>query len=403
MFSIFKKKENTATLEEMLTEEKQVEVMEAPTPEFKPENKPEGVKIKARSNSKYDDTDIGMLHNQFFGSSEDLLVDSQNFLKQREKELKGWEKKSIANKSKVNDLKTLGFGNTGQAKQFDDEIKEKAEEIVNARRDIEEKTEVANAVLHFANRYPAYKFITYNGIKEVCEKYNLVFGQNKLFTGFVPKTNLADIKKFWAWRDKTRVGVKLEDRAFVYNLNSYGSEQTFNSFEDVKKNILDKELKEAKDRYPKRYTEPDENGRAYGQSDYAHNWETEIRWHGGYTCEERKAHEDGTTLITHEDFFKRYMDENYSKENWVERHKDKLERAGMDERYIAAPSEDMDMDNHRIYDYEVVPEGKLEEMKLIEDPVVFYPVSFGNIIGGLIVTAWGDEASDPLVMNVKHN
>ncbi len=151
-----------------------VAVLEKPAPVKKVAKKKavkKSPKIKARSNEKYDDTDIGMLHNQFYGSSEALLVESQSFLKQRSKELKSWEKKEIANKKKVNDLKQYGFGNTQQARSFDDEVKEREEEIKCARRDIEEKTEVAEAVIHFSRKYPAYKFITYNGINMIFPKF----------------------------------------------------------------------------------------------------------------------------------------------------------------------------------------------------------------------------------------
>lgn len=41
----------------------------------------------------------------------------------------------------------------------------------------------------------------------------------------------------------------------------------------------------------------------------------------------------------------------------------------------------------------------LEQAKEIPDPVVLYPVREGY----LIVTAWGDEASDPDVVNEVNN
>ena len=396
MLRLFKR--NKKNVDVSIEEDVDVAVMEAPEPPEAPivEDEPETpLSIKARSNPKYDNTDIGMLHNQFYGSSEALMVESQNFLKQREKELKRWEKKEIANKKKVNDLKQLGFGNTGQAKDFDNQVKEKEEEIKCARRDIEDKTELANAVLHFSQKYPAYKFITYNGIKEVCEKYDLVFGQNKLFTGFVPKENLADIKRFWAWRDKTRVGVKMEDRAFIWNTKSYGSSKTFIPFKQVEKAIFEKEKKDAEERFPYYYNED-----KYG-SDWKSDWS--LKYDGGYTAEEIEDFKEGKLKINHSNFIDKYLENKKPKKEWMKRHKREIERACMDEIYIAAPIEDMDMDNHRTHDYEVIPKEKEEEMKQIEDPVVFYPVSFGNIVGGLIITAWGDEAHDPLVRNERLN
>lgn len=60
---------------------------------------------------------------------------------------------------------------------------------------------------------------------------------------------------------------------------------------------------------------------------------------------------------------------------------------------ICAPVKDMD-----IKGLELVEGYKLEK-KHIPDPVVLQPVKFGF----LILTAWGDEASDPLVMNETMN
>lgn len=44
-------------------------------------------------------------------------------------------------------------------------------------------------------------------------------------------------------------------------------------------------------------------------------------------------------------------------------------------------------------------EGYKLEKKFIPDPVVLQPVKGGY----LILTAWGDEASDPLVVNQNFN
>ncbi len=63
--------------------------------------------------------------------------------------------------------------------------------------------------------------------------------------------------------------------------------------------------------------------------------------------------------------------------------------------FICAPLKDMNLTNKRInssYRLEEIP-------KVIPDPIVLKEVKGGF----LIVTAWGDEASDPLVVNEKHN
>lgn len=63
---------------------------------------------------------------------------------------------------------------------------------------------------------------------------------------------------------------------------------------------------------------------------------------------------------------------------------------------ICAPLKDFDTRNMEVKDFKL---SKIE----IPDPVVLKPVHFESSKYYLIVTAWGDEASDPLVQNPIHN
>jgi hypothetical protein len=63
---------------------------------------------------------------------------------------------------------------------------------------------------------------------------------------------------------------------------------------------------------------------------------------------------------------------------------------------IAAPIKDFDMTGMEVKD------NKIQKMQ-IPDPIVLCPVFFKNKKHYLIVTAWGDEASDELVVNQKMN
>lgn len=56
---------------------------------------------------------------------------------------------------------------------------------------------------------------------------------------------------------------------------------------------------------------------------------------------------------------------------------------------ICAPAEDFNTAGYEIHD----------DHKLVYDPIVLQPVGKDGIDGFLIVTAWGDEASDALVVN----
>lgn len=62
---------------------------------------------------------------------------------------------------------------------------------------------------------------------------------------------------------------------------------------------------------------------------------------------------------------------------------------------IAAPITQFDMRNSQVEDFKIV--------NLPKDPVVFQPVCFENREYYLIVTAWGKESGDSLVVNEKLN
>lgn len=63
---------------------------------------------------------------------------------------------------------------------------------------------------------------------------------------------------------------------------------------------------------------------------------------------------------------------------------------------IAAPRAEMSWDANQ-----VVEDYQIKDVVTYPDPVVLFPVEDGNYF--LIVTAWGDEASDEIVVNPKHN
>lgn len=78
----------------------------------------------------------------------------------------------------------------------------------------------------------------------------------------------------------------------------------------------------------------------------------------------------------------------------MENTKDFSIRSEMEPLVICAPITDMRLDD------DATLEGhKIVEKVHVPDPVVLCPVHRGY----LIITAWGDEASDPLVYNEKLN
>lgn len=65
---------------------------------------------------------------------------------------------------------------------------------------------------------------------------------------------------------------------------------------------------------------------------------------------------------------------------------------------IAAPVSDFNMEDMEVSDFKI-----REKVVEIPDPVVLQPVMYNNTKHYLIVTAWGDEAEDELVMNQNFN
>lgn len=65
--------------------------------------------------------------------------------------------------------------------------------------------------------------------------------------------------------------------------------------------------------------------------------------------------------------------------------------------YIAAPKHDFLLEDTELKGNQIV------KKQVVKDPVVFKPVFYGEKLYYLIVTAWGKEASDELVVNEKMN
>jgi hypothetical protein len=210
-------------------------------------------------------------------------------------------------------LKNLGFISTKEVKEANEEIKR----IENLKRENENKKELIKAIDYFSFHYPNYKFITEDSVKRICEKYGLVYGPVKKYTGTVPDKNLEHIEKF---------SVRDEDKAYLH-LTSFGirrrDTETYITISDYQKYIL-----------------------KWGNKSF------------------------------------------YESHHW--------ERVGECVLEIAAPLKDFDMEESELKDFKI---SKIQ----VPDPVVLQPVLFNRVKHYLIVTAWGLEASDPIVVNQKFN
>lgn len=239
--------------------------------------------------------EIEAVHKEFMTYSKELVKLAMN----------GLPDESVKNIQKAERLKAIGFNAVPQV-----------DEAHKAKWKIEVSKKAFEWVKKYAIKYPTLKFITEEGIREICHKYSLVYGPCNLYTGFVPEKNLSEIEK---------VTIKDEDRPFT-------TPSHINQHVDI------------------------------------------LRQRASY-----RLNDSGDAMKEYIKFQREVIEKEHDKpENY----------------FIAAPAKDMITNG-----YELKDGYKLEEIKHIPDPVVFCKVHGG----ALILTAWGDEASDELVVNQKMN
>ncbi len=217
------------------------------------------------------------------------------------------DKQELINKCER--LKSLGFTNTKEVKEAEVEIKR----LNDLKTENESKKSLIEAINYFSFKYPMYKFITEDSVKNICEKYNLVYGEINRYTGTVPDLNLKQIESF---------KISEEDECyFIETRYAWGS--------FTEKRVITLEQ-----------------------------------------CKKSKS--ENSRLVSSSQIF------------------------GKCSLEIAAPLSDFNMTEAEVKDF------KLSDI-IVYDPVVLKPVIFDNKKHFLIVSAWGQEASDELVVNQKMN
>lgn len=205
---------------------------------------------------------------------------------------------------------------------------------------------IADLVMYYRINYPNNKFITEEQVKQICEKYGLVCGETSMYKGFVPENKLFLIEQF---------KLKKQDVPYAIITDSWHGDEVvgFLKEEDIISN--------------------------YGKRCILGN--THFYVVSGTEC----RNED----VRNADKY-RYLGEGLSGMYEQERYL-KVTAATQLTMKICAPLKDMEIPStHKVNGYKV---------QHIPDPVVLQPVNGGY----LIVCAWGDEASDEIVVNQDMN
>jgi hypothetical protein len=248
---------------------------------------------------------IEEIHDTFYTEVDKLLAEA--------KIMKSAETQKSELIDKMNALKKLGFANTKECEEADEEVLR----LSKIEAENNSKQEMVDAINYFSHKYPLYKFITEESVKKICKKYGLVYSDVINYIGIVPNKNLADMQQF---------------------------------------NI-------------------DENDECYFVAKYRESIDWSLRLDNIRYFDIHK--------------FKKNRDGRGSYYRRVDK--------GLCPFEIAAPISDFNTDNMELEDF------KLTKKLKIPDPVVLKPVFYKGKKHYLIVTAWGDEASDPLVVNEINN
>lgn len=203
------------------------------------------------------------------------------------------------------------------------------------------KDNLREAINYFSFKYPQYKFITEESVRKICEKYNLVYSEVSNYVGEVPDANLEHIENF---------KIDEADECYLKIVNFRGLIGMRSDFLGVGNN---------------------RDINAISFADYKE----------AITPTPFDLNDD---LYSQKRALRLQMSNHFS---------ESYDKASLE---ICAPIKDFKKELMELKDFKL---SKIE----IPDPVVLKPVFFKGRKHYLIVTAWGQEASDELVINQNHN
>lgn len=297
---------------------------------------------------------IEQIHHEFNTAADILLSEAEEIIAQNE-----------INDDKYNKLKKFGFNKTKEFTKLSKNI-----ELFN------KNSNLANIIKKYQTTYPLNKFITLQQVETICNKYNLVLGETSLYTGFVPKKNLKEIADFQ--------GIKPEDLQ-----NNYTNKYILLSI-DIK-NDYHKQFKPLFDLIIEKNISVD-NSTPGNLLDSCYNIYNNI-----FRSSMREKYNISNEEYTN--FMKAKEDINYfavnNKRIEFKAVVECTKYYNSDQLLICAPEKDMDLKDVKKKGFQLFKTEKVN----FPDPVVLKPIKHGF----LILTAWGDEASDPLVLNPINN
>lgn len=249
------------------------------------------------------------------------------------------DKQELLNKSER--LKSLGFNSSKPVNEANEEEKR----IKNIKQINIQKEIVKEALNYFTTKYPLYKFITIDSIKNICAKYGLVYGTVDKYIGDIPDKNLKDIENF---------KIDYNDKGLFFSIVFY---------------------------------DPNNEHYSVNEQRYVDNG-----WYDFYNNEYMNKKFEDTKLNTKDIWNSSGVNHEIIKNPII-----KLEKIKEYPLEIVATVDQFNMNKKELKEFEVV------NSPVNNDPIVLCPVVYKKVKYYLIITAWGKEAEDDLVVNQKMN
>lgn len=116
---------------------------------------------------------VAEIHESFTRAELELVYEAEMILKEATEE----------NKEKADRLTKLGFGSAKPVERLSDKKMQEAEQLLHLRK-------------RYSRIAPQYKFLTEDKLVEICSKYKIVVGASERYTEDIPEKNQKDILNF---------------------------------------------------------------------------------------------------------------------------------------------------------------------------------------------------------------
>jgi hypothetical protein len=313
-------------------------------------------------------TIVKEIHGSFSVAEEELLQEARSILEESQDEKK---------KKRAEQLSRIGFGSAKPVKRVSKEEQERAEKL-----------------LHLKQRYsrvaPQYKFITEEKLLAICEKYGLVVGSSERYVEDIPAQNQEDIMNF-----------KILDEAFL----EVSDDRYRNAVHTTKdgKEMHPKDMSTSHIEYfltfMQRKLSRDHRGAYMSMSAVDDIPVTLIR----AMITELTLREQTDAIEEQRKLWKNSLANVIKIKTLIEL----FNPIKSTYFYVAADVDSFNTEGVTLEGNQLVEQNNDKELEesMKQDLFRYYdPIVLAKVQGGyLIVTAWGDEASDPDVANPTRN